>query len=46
MKKWSQVSEGDGREMQELSDYLIRCRKAMKSMRRLEKLNSTEPMCR
>ena len=44
LKKWPQVSEGDGLGMQEFSDYLIRCRDSMKTMRCLEELNSTETL--
>ena len=44
LKRWPQVSEGDGLGMQEFSDYLIRCRDSMKTMRSLEELNSTETL--
>ena len=44
LKTWPQVSEGDGLGMQEFSDYLIRCRDSMKTMRSLEELNSTETL--
>ena len=44
LKRWPQVGEGDGLGMQEFSDYLIRCRDSMKTMKSFEELNSTETL--
>ena len=44
LKRRPQVGEGAGCGMQEFSDYLICCRKSMKTMKSLEELNSTETL--
>ena len=44
LKRRPQVGEGDGCGMQEFSDYLIRCRESMKTMKSLEELNSSETL--
>ena len=44
LKRRPQVGEGDGCGMQEFSDYLIRCRESMKTIKSLEELNSSETL--
>ena len=41
---WPRVRDGDSAGIQELSDFLIRCREAMKSMKYMGELNSTETL--
>ena len=41
---WPRVCDGDSAGIQELSDFLIRCREAMKSMQYMGELNSTETL--
>ena len=44
LRKWPQIYEGDGAGVQLLSDYLIRCREAMRTMNCLAELDSTETL--
>ncbi|KAK3740437.1 hypothetical protein QZH41_015487, partial [Actinostola sp. cb2023] len=44
LKEWPQILEGDGAGVQSLSDYLVSCREAMKTMDCLLELNSTETL--
>ena len=44
LKAWVPVSEGDSKVLQELSDVLLRCEEAMKTMKFMDDLNSTETL--
>jgi len=44
LRAWPRVRDGDSAGIQELSDFLIRCREAMKSMQYMGELNSTETL--
>ena len=44
MKAWPPVNEGDGKGLQELSDFLLRCEETMKTMKFMDDLNSTETL--
>ena len=44
LRQWPKVRDGDSAGIQDLSDFLIRCREVMKSMRYLNELNSTETL--
>ena len=41
MQNWLQIVEGTSSSLQDLSDFLVRCKGAMQSMRYMEELNST-----
>lgn len=42
LKAWAPVNEGDSKDLQELSDFLLRCEEAMKTMKFMDDLNCTE----
>ena len=44
LRGWPRIRDGDSSGIQELSDFLIRCREAMKSMKFMSELNSTETL--
>ena len=44
LKAWAPVSEGDSKGLQELSDFLLRCEEATKTMKFMDDLNSTETL--
>lgn len=44
LRGWARICEGESSGIQEFSDFLIRCREAMKSMRYMSELNSTETL--
>ncbi len=44
LKAWAPVNEGDGKSLQELSDFLLRCEETMKTMKFMDDLNSTETL--
>ena len=44
LRNWPPIMDGDCYGLQELSDFLIRCESAMKSLRYMEELNSTKTL--
>ena len=44
LREWPRIRDGDSSGIQELSDFLIRCKEAMKSMKFMSELNSTETL--
>ena len=44
LRQWPKVQDGDSAGIQDLSDFLIRCKEVMKSVRYLDELNSTETL--
>ena len=44
LKAWAPVNEGDGKGLQELSDFMLRCEEAMKTMKFMDDLNSTKTL--
>ena len=44
LRNWPPIMDGDCYGLQELSDFLIRCESAMKSLRYMEELNSTRTL--
>ena len=41
LRGWRQISDGDSKGLQELSDFLVRCEEAMKTMKSMSELDST-----
>ena len=44
LREWPRVRDGDSTGIQDLSDFLIRCKEVMKSMRYMDELNLTETL--
>ena len=44
LREWPKVRDGDSVGIQALSDFLIRCKEVMKSMKYMDELNSTETL--
>ncbi|CAB4045735.1 Hypothetical predicted protein, partial [Paramuricea clavata] len=44
LKAWTPVNEVDSKGLQELSDFLLRCEEAMKTMKFMDDLNCTETL--
>ena len=44
LREWPRIRDGDSSGIQELSDFLIRCKEAMKSMKYMNELNSSETL--
>ena len=42
LRNWRQINEGDSKGLREFSDFLIRCKEAMKSMKSMSELDSTQ----
>ena len=42
LRNWRQINEGDSKGLREFSDFLIRCEEAMKSMKSMSELDSTQ----
>ena len=44
LHEWPRIRDGDSSGIQELSDFLFHCKEAMKSMKFMSELNSTETL--
>ena len=44
LRKWPQISEGNSSGVQEFSDFLVRCEEAMKTMKSMGDLDSTQTL--
>ena len=42
LRNWRQISDGDSKELQDFSDFLIRCQEAMKAMKSATELDSSQ----
>lgn len=42
LRNWRQISDGDSKELQDFSDFLIRCQEAMKTMKSTTELDSSQ----
>ena len=44
LEKWPQISDGNSSGVQEFSDFLVQCKEAMKSMKSMGDLDSTQTL--
>ena len=42
LRGWRQISDGDSKGLEEFSDFLVRCEEAMKTMKSMSELDSTQ----
>ena len=42
LRNWRQINEGDSKELKDFSDFLIRCQEAMKAMKSMTELDSSQ----
>lgn len=42
LRSWRQISDGDSKELEEFSDFLVSCEEAMKTMKSMSELDSTQ----
>ena len=42
LRSWKQIADGDSKGLEEFSDFLIRCEEAMKTMKSMAELDSTQ----
>ena len=42
LRSWRQISDGDSKGLEEFSDFLVRCEEAMKTMKSMSELDSTQ----
>lgn len=44
LRKWPRISDEDGTKLQEFSDFLVRCKEAMETLKYMDELNSSETL--
>ena len=44
LEKWPQISDGNSSGLQEFSDFLVQCKEAMKTMKSMGDLDSTQTL--
>ena len=44
LEKWAQISDGNSSGLQEFSDFLVQCKEAMKTMKSMGDLDSTQTL--